>query len=92
MKENLKSVNIEQLLAEADELIKQINSDSIQDMEEGHIIQFEKHAQELEKIKAKVKDKIRKTETSEILTSADGVHEAVLDILKAMRGLREDIS
>lgn len=93
MKENLKSVNIEQLLAEADALIEQINSDAIKDMKEEHIIQFEKHAQKLEKIKAEVKDdKIRKTETSEILTSAEGVHEAILDIVKAMRGLTEDIS
>ncbi|MBF0232578.1 MAG: hypothetical protein HQK62_08170 [Desulfamplus sp.] len=92
MKENPKSVDIEQLLAEADELIEQIKSDSIKDMEEERIIQFEKHAQELEEIKSRVKDKISKTTTSEILTSAEGVHEAILDILKAMRGMTEDKS
>jgi hypothetical protein len=45
MSKNLESKNIEQLLAEADELIRQINSDAIEDMEEEHRLQFEKHAQ-----------------------------------------------
>ncbi|MBF0204526.1 MAG: hypothetical protein HQK67_09490 [Desulfamplus sp.] len=91
MNENLKSINIEQLLAEADELIKQINLDAVKDMKEEHIIQFEKHAQELEKIKSKVKGKIKEPETSEILTSANGVHEAILDILKAMHCMTNSI-
>lgn len=47
-------MNIEQLLAEADKLIQQINSDVINDMEEEHRIQFEKHAQNLKKIKSEV--------------------------------------
>jgi hypothetical protein len=54
MPKNLESKNIEQLMAEADELIRQINSDAIKDMEEEHRIQFEKHAQNLEKIKSEV--------------------------------------
>jgi hypothetical protein len=37
--------NIERLLAEADELIKQVNLDAIRDMEAEHRIQFEAHAQ-----------------------------------------------
>ncbi|MBF0377157.1 MAG: hypothetical protein HQK72_06710 [Desulfamplus sp.] len=84
MKMNLKSMSIEQLIAEADELIQQINSDAVKEMKEEHLIQLEKHAQKLEKIKFEVKDKIKKTETSEILTSAKGVHEAILDIVKAI--------
>jgi phosphoenolpyruvate-protein kinase (PTS system EI component) len=54
MPKNLESKNIDQLLAEADELIRQINSDAIKDMEEEHRIQFEKHAQNLKKIKSEV--------------------------------------
>jgi acyl-CoA hydrolase len=45
MPKNLESKNIEQLLAEADELIQQINSNAIKDMEEEHRIQFEKHGE-----------------------------------------------
>ena len=43
---------LEQLMTEADELIQQINSDVINDMEERHRLQFEIHAQNLEKIKS----------------------------------------
>jgi F0F1-type ATP synthase membrane subunit b/b' len=88
MPKNLKSKNIDQLLAEADELIRQINSDAIKDMEEEHRIQFEKHAQNLKKIKSEVQGKIEKKGTSEISSGAEGMHEAIQDIVKAMKGLK----
>jgi Skp family chaperone for outer membrane proteins len=92
MPKNLEPMNIEQLMAEADELIRQINSDAIKDMEEEHRIQFEKHAQNLKKIKSEVQSKIEKKGTSEISSSADGIHEAIQDIVKAMRGLTKYLS
>ena len=92
MPNNLEPMNIEQLLAEVDELIQQINSDAIKDMEEEHRIQFEKHAQNLKKIKSEVQSKIEKKGTSEISSSADGIHEAIQDIVKAMRGLTKYLS
>ena len=88
MAKNLEPKNIEQLLAEADELIRQINSDAIKDMEEEHRIQFEKHAQNLKKIKSEVQGKIKKKGTSEISSSADGMHEAIQDIVKSMKDLK----
>jgi len=88
MAKNLEPKNIEQLLAEADELIRQINSDAIKDMEEEHRIQFEKHAQNLKKIKSEVQEKIEKKGTSEISSSADGMHEAIQDIVKSMKDLK----
>jgi hypothetical protein len=88
MAKNLEPKNIEQLLAEADELIRQINSDAIKDMEEEHRIQFEKHAQNLKKIKFEVQEKIEKKGTSEISSSADGMHEAIQDIVKSMKDLK----
>ena len=91
MAKNLESKNIDQLLAEADELIQQINSDAIKDMEEEHRIQFEKHAQSLKKIKSEVKGKIEKKGTSEISSSAEGMHEALQDIVKAMRDLKNKL-
>jgi vacuolar-type H+-ATPase subunit H len=87
MSENLEAKNIEQLLAEADELVRQINSDVIRDMKEEHRLQFEKHAQNLEKIKSEVQDRIQKKEASDIGSGAEGMHEAILDIVKAMRDL-----
>ena len=88
MPKNLESKNIEQLLAEADELIREINSDAIKDMEEEHRIQFEKHAQNLKKIKSEVQEKIEKKGTSEISSSADGMHEAIQDIVTSMKDLK----
>ena len=92
MPKNLESKNIEQLLAEAEELVQKINSDAIKDMKEEHRIQFEKHAQNLKKIKAEVNGKIEKKGTSEISSSAEGMHEAIQDIVKAMRNLTKYLS
>ncbi|MBW2489882.1 MAG: hypothetical protein JRE65_01865 [Deltaproteobacteria bacterium] len=88
MPKNLEPKNIDQLLAEADELIRQINSDAINDMKEEHRIQVEKHAQNLKKIKSEVHEKIEKKGTSEISSSADGIHEAIQDIVKSMKDLK----
>ena len=92
MPKNLESKNIDQLLAEADELIRQINSDAVKDMKEEHRIQFEKHAQNLKKIKSEVQSRIEKKGTSEISSSAEGMHEAIQEIVKAMRGLTKYLS
>ena len=88
MPKNVESKNIEQLLAEADELIEQIHSDAINDMQEEHRLQFEKHAQNLKKIKSEVQGKIEKKGTSEISSSADGMHEAIQDIVRSMKDLK----
>ena len=88
MPKNLESKSIDQLLAEADELIRQINSDAINDMKEEHRIQVEKHAQNLKKIKSEVQEKIEKKGISEISSSADGMHEAIQDIVKSMTDLK----
>ena len=88
MPNNVASKNIEQLLAEADELIQQINSDVIKDMKEEHRLQFEKHAQNLKKLKSEVQEKIVKKRSS----GAEGMHEAIQDIVKAMRDLTKYLS
>jgi hypothetical protein len=92
MPKNLESINIEQLLAEADELIQQINSDFINDIQEEHRLQFEKHTQNLKKIKSEVQSRIEKKGTSGISSSADGMHEAIQDIVKAMQNLTKYLS
>jgi hypothetical protein len=61
---------------------------SCQDIKEEHRLQFEKHTQNLKKIKSEVQDKIEKKETSEISSSAEGMHEAIQDIVKAMQDLK----
>ena len=80
---------LEQLMAEADELIRQINSDVINDLEETHRLQFEKHAQNLKEIKSRVQDRIEKKRTTDVGSGAEGMHEAILDIVKAFREFKK---
>jgi hypothetical protein len=56
-------------------------------MKDDHRRQFAKHLQNLKKIKSEVQGKIEKKRTSEI-TFAEGVHAAILDIVKAMQDLK----
>ena len=92
MLKSLESKNIDQLLSEADELIQQIHSDAIKDLQEEHRLQFEIHAQNLKKIKSEVQSRIEKKGTSGISSSADGMHEAIQDIVKAMQDLTKYLS
>ena len=45
MPTTLKSKSIDELLAEADELVQKYNSEFLEDLKEEHLLQFEKHAQ-----------------------------------------------
>ena len=51
MSEYLESKDIKKLMAEADELVKRIDSDAVKNMKEEHRLQVEIHAQHLKKIK-----------------------------------------
>jgi len=92
MPTNLESKSIEELLAEADELIEQINSDSIKYMKDEHRLQFEIHAENLKKIKSEVQGRIAKQGEAEIGSGAEGMHAAILDIVKAMRDFTKYVS
>jgi hypothetical protein len=91
MHNNLESKSIDQLMAEADDLIRQINTDAIKDMKEMHRLEFEKHAQNFKKIKSAVQSKAEKTEPSQITSGADGMHEAIQDIVKAFQNLKNKL-
>jgi hypothetical protein len=92
MATNVESKNIDQLLAEADELIQQINSGAIKYMKEEHRLQFQKHTYNLEKIKSKIQGKSGKKGTSEIGSGAEGMHKAIQDIVKAIRDFTKYVS
>jgi hypothetical protein len=79
--------DIDRLLAEADELIKQINSDAIRGMEEEHRIQFEAHAQNLKKLRSEVQEKIDQQGTPEGGAYSEGMHQAIDEIVTAMKNL-----
>jgi len=89
MSKKSESKSIEQIMAEADELVRQINADAIKEMEEEHRLEFEKHAQNFRRIKSEIQEKIDKKGISEMNSGADGMHEAIRDIVKSMQELRK---
>ncbi len=91
MSKNLDPKNFEQLMAEADELVGQINSEILKEMAEDHRIQFEKHAQNLERIKSEVQNDIANKDALELNSGANGMHEAILDIVKAMQNFQKNL-
>jgi predicted RecB family nuclease len=84
MSEYLESNDIKQLMAEADELVKRIDADAVKGMKEEHRLQVEIHAQHLKKIKSAVQDKIEKKGASKKDHGAEGMHEAIQEITRAM--------
>ncbi|MBA4395339.1 MAG: hypothetical protein C0407_17445 [Desulfobacca sp.] len=87
MPTTLKSKNIDQLLSEAEELIQKINSEYLADLEEEHRLRFEKQAERVQELKSAVQAEPEHKGTVESFSSAEGMHEAILDIVKAMKDL-----
>jgi hypothetical protein len=87
MPTTLKSKSIDELLAEADALVQKYNSEFLEELEEEHRLQFEKHAQRLQELKSEVQAKTEEKGTIESFSTAEGMHQAVLDIVKAMKDL-----
>lgn len=82
-------MTIEQIMVEADELIRKIDSETAREMKAEHRLQAEKHAQYLKKIKSEIQDKLGKKKPSEKFTGAEGMHEAIQDIVKASEALKK---
>ena len=92
MRKTFKDEDIEQILAEADELLQQIDPEIIKDMEERRRAQLEEHAQRLKKLKSEVQEKIGKEGKPESISYGEGMHEAMDDIVKAMKDLASYLS
>jgi hypothetical protein len=84
--------NIEQILAEADDLLQQIDPEIIAYLKEEQKAQLEQQAQILKKLKSEVQDKIGKEGPSESRPYSEGMHEAIEDIVKAMKALSSYLS
>ena len=84
--------DIEQMLAEADDLLQQLDPKIIAYMEEEQRAQLEKQVQSLKKLKSEVQDKIGKEGPSPSRPYSEGMHEAILDIVKAMKALASYLS
>jgi hypothetical protein len=92
MPTKFESKDIEQILAEADQLIQRINSDVLGALEEEHRLELEIQTQKLRKIKAEVEAKIGKKTEWTIGSAADGMHAAFLEIVKATKELKKYLS
>ena len=92
MQKTFKHKDIDQILAEADELLQQIDPEIIEYMEEEQRIQLEQQAQSLKRLKSEVQDKIGKEGAPESSSYSEGMHEAMEDIVKAMKALASYIS
>ena len=82
-----KQRKIESILSEADELLNKYNSLLIEDMEEIKRTQIEVYANKLKKLRLEVQDKTEKDKTSDYGSSGEGIHEAIDEIVKAMKKL-----
>lgn len=92
MQKTYKYEDIEQILAEADELLQQIDPEIIEYLKEEQRVQLEQQAQTLKKLKSEVQDKIGKEVPSKSRPYSEGMHEAIDDIVKAMKDLANYLS
>lgn len=92
MQKTFKDEDIEQILAEADELLRQIDPEITEYMDEDRRVQLEQQAQSLKKLRSEVQGKIGKEGAPESTSYAEGMHEAIEDIVKAMKSLGSYLS
>lgn len=87
MEHTFKQEDIEQILAEADELLQQLDPEIIEYLEDEQRAQLEKQALILKQLKAEIENKIGMEAAPESSSYGEGIHEAIEDIMKAMKGL-----
>lgn len=93
MKASEKYDNIDQVLAEADELIKKVNAMVIEDINDRNRVEFENYRRKLIKSRSKIHESISEESTAEERRSiAEGFHEAYQEIVKAMKDLKAFLS
>ena len=87
MPTTLKTKSIDELLAEADELVQKYNSEFLEELEEEHRLQFEKHAQRLQELKSEVQAKTEEKGTDRIFFHGRGNAPGRPGYCKAMKDL-----
>jgi hypothetical protein len=79
--------DIEQILAEAEDLLQQIDPEIIEYLKEEQRAQLEQQAQSLKKLKSEIEVQIRQEGPSKSRPYSEGMHEAIDEIAKAMKAL-----
>ena len=85
MTEKTSPRNLDQLMAEADALIQQMDGGFLQNMNDEHRLAAEKHAQRLKEMKSTIEaNRGENDKDSDFGHGAKGMHEAIQEITKAM--------
>jgi len=92
MQQTFTNKEIEKILAEADDLLQQIDPEIFDYLDAEQRDQLEQQAQNLKKLKSEVQDMIGKEELSQSSSYSEGMHEAIEDIGKAMKALASYLS
>ena len=92
MQDHLEQKDIEHILAEADELLQQLDPEIIEYLEEERRVQLEQQAQRLKELKSEVHEKMGQEGPSTSVSFSEGVHQAMDDIVKAMKALASYLS
>ncbi len=87
MEKTFSSEEIAQILAEADELLGQLDPELLAYLAEEQRVDLEQQAQQLKKLKSEVQEKIGQEGTKPSRSYSEGMHEAIEDIAKAMKAL-----
>lgn len=85
MQKTFQHKDTEQIPAEADALLQQIDPEIVEYMDEEKRSQFEEKAESLKKLKSEVHDRIADEKPSQSASYSKGVHEAIKAIVKAMK-------
>ena len=73
--------------ATTEELLQKINSELADDLEEEKRAQVQEHAQRLDELKSQLQGKTEKEGTVDSRSYGEGMHEAIEDIVKAIKTL-----
>lgn len=92
MKKTFKTEDIDEMMTQADTLLKQFDSERVKDMEYVHRAQIEKDVHHLNTLKTEFQAKKGKADNPEGHSYGDGIHAAIEDIAKAMKGLARYLS
>lgn len=87
-----KSSTIDQVIAEANDLIRQIYSEKMKGMGEDQRAEYEKKVQRLEELKAVIKEKSGGLQASGRSSVSDGIHDAIDDLAKAVKETAKELT
>lgn len=87
MTEMINQAEIEQLLAEAEELLSQLEPELLAYLQEEERAHVEEQVQSLKKFHAEVQDQVNKQAGLKVSSYGEGMHEAITEIAKAMKAL-----